>query len=85
MLVILLINWLLAFIPIEQDLELWNPFEGSLAFRDVMTKFEKGPFVVTHIGGHPFFHFTNCNIILSILDPNVTTNLFSRLKGPPFW
>jgi hypothetical protein len=49
MLVILLINWLLAFIPIEQDLELWNPFEGSLAFRDVMTKFEKGPFVVTHI------------------------------------
>ncbi len=45
MLVILLINRLLAFIPIEQDLELWNSFEGSLAFRDVMTKYEKGPYV----------------------------------------
>jgi hypothetical protein len=80
MLIILLINWLLAFIPGEQDLELWNSFEGSLAFRDVMTKYEKGTYVVTHIGGHQFSNFTNCNIILSISDPNMTTNLLNFLE-----
>jgi hypothetical protein len=84
MLVILLINSLLAFIPIEQDIKLWNSFERSLAFRDVVTKYEKGSYVVTHIGGRQFLNFTNCNIILSTSNLNVTTNLFSRLKGPPF-
>ncbi len=73
-----------TFVPIEQDLELQNSFEGSSTLRDMMNKYENGPFVMTHIRGHHFSNLTNCNIILSTFDPNVVANLLSRLKGPPF-
>jgi hypothetical protein len=46
-----------------------------------MSKHEKGPSIVTHIGGHQFSNLTNYNITISIFDLNVVTNLFSRERG----
>jgi hypothetical protein len=35
--------------PIEQDLEFWNSFEGCYALTNMMSKYEKGPSIVTHM------------------------------------
>jgi hypothetical protein len=72
-----------TFAFVEQDLEFWNSFERFGALRNMLNKYEKGHYVVTHIGGHQFSNLTNYNINLLISNLNVVVNLLFGSRGPP--
>lgn len=74
---------IIAFALVEQDLEFWNSFEGSSTLKNMMSKYEKDPSIVTHIRGHQFSNLRNCNITRSISNLNVIVNLLFGFKGPP--
>jgi len=40
---------IIPFDHVEQDLEFWNSFEGCYALTNMMSKYEKGPSIVTHM------------------------------------
>ncbi len=43
----------IPFVHVEQDLNFWNYVEGSFALRDIISKYQKTLFVVTHIINFP--------------------------------
>lgn len=43
----------ISFVHVEQDLNFWNYVQGSFALKDIISKYQKNLFVVTHIINFP--------------------------------